>query len=196
MNLDLQPLLLALAKQVNPFSKKRYHRIKEPDPFLRGSLDKLWAFIFQCQIYFHTYKRKFNENTEKIFFAIFYLQGVALDYFEPFINELDPYQNLDFLKDWSSFVQKLSNIFGSYTPEDNDEDAIVAISFPNEGKAVNYFICFVKYQNHIRWDDRFLQKVVKNVLPAHIWDKLRFSHEDLLSFEGLKRSALRIDNDY
>jgi len=72
----------------------------------------------------------------------------------------------------------------------------VAISFPNEGKAVNYFICFVKYQNHIRWDDRFLQKVVKNVLPAHIWDKLRFSHEDLLSFEGLKRSALRIDNDY
>jgi len=35
---------------------------------------------------------------ERILFAISYLQGVALDYFEPFINELDPYQNFDFLE--------------------------------------------------------------------------------------------------
>ena len=28
----------------------------------------------------------------------------ALDYFEPFINEPDPYQDFDFLKDWTAFV--------------------------------------------------------------------------------------------
>jgi len=108
--------------------------------FSGGSPDELRAFIFQCQIYFRAYKREFLEDTERIFFAISYLRGVALDYFEPFINEAKAYQNFDFLEDWLAFVQKLSNLFGSYSPEDDDEDAIVAIPFPNDGKAVNYFI--------------------------------------------------------
>jgi len=84
------------------------------------------------------------------------LRGIALDYFEPFINEPDPYQDMNFLEDWDAFVQKLSNIFGSYLSEDNDEDAIVAIPFLPDGKAVTYFIQFAKYQNRIQWDDRSL----------------------------------------
>ena len=87
-------------------------------------------------------------------------------------------------------------MFGSYSPEDDDEDAIVAIPFPVEGKAVNYFIQFIKYQNRIRWDDHSLHKVVKDALPSHICDKLHFCHEDISTFEGLKRAVLRIDNNY
>jgi len=46
-------------------------------------------------------------------------------------------------------MQKLSNIFGSYLSKDDDEDTIVAIPFPNDGKAIDYFIHFTKYQNYI-----------------------------------------------
>jgi len=152
-NLELQAILLAIARQSNPQPQKKLRVIKEPDPFSGGSPDKLRAFIFQCQIYFHAYDREFTDDAKKVFFAISYLRGIALDYFEPFINEPDPYHNLDFLKDWSAFVQKLSNIFGSYLSEDNDENAIVSIPFPQDGKAVNYFIQFAKYQNWIHWDD-------------------------------------------
>ena len=73
------------------------------------------------------------------------MRGIALDYFEPFINEPDSYQNIDFLEDWDVFVQKLSNIFGSYSPEDDDEDTIVSILFSSDGKAITYFIQFAKY---------------------------------------------------
>jgi len=93
-------------------------------------------------------------------------------------------------------VQKLSNLFGLYLPEDDDEDAIMAIRFPSDSKAVNYFIQVAKYQNRIRWDDRSLRKVVKDALPSCILDKLRSSHKDTSHFEGLKRVVLRIDNDY
>ena len=72
----------------------------------------------------------------------------------------------------------------------------MAIVFPNEGKAVNYFIQFTKYQNQICWDDHFLQKVVKDALPLCMRDKLRFSHENVLFFKGLKRAILRINNNY
>ena len=143
--LDLQAILLALARRPDAQPRKRNKGVKEPDLFSGGSPDELRAFIFQCQIYFRACKREFLEDTERIFFAISYLRGVALDYFEPFINEAKAYQNFDFLEDWSAFVQKLSNLFGSYSPEDDDEDAIVAIPFPNDGKAVNYFIQFAKF---------------------------------------------------
>jgi len=93
-------------------------------------------------------------------------------------------------------MQKLSNLFGSYSPEDNDENAIVAIPFPNDGKAVNYFIQFAKYQNQIRWDDCSLRKVVKDALSNWIRDELHFCHEDISTFEGLKRAVLRVDNNY
>jgi len=164
--------------------------------FSGGSPDKLRAFIFQCQIYFRACEGEFLEDTERIFFAISYLWGVALDYFEPFINKAKAYQNFDFLKDWSAFVQKLFNLFGSYSPEDDDEDAIVAIPFSNDGKAVNYFIQFAKFQNRIHWDNRALRKVVKDAIPDRIRDELRFSHEDVSTFEGLKRAIMRIDNDF
>jgi len=185
--IDLQSLLLVLSRQAVPQQqKKRYRGVKEPDPFSNSSLDNLYTFVFQCQIYFWACEGEFTKDSEKVFFAISYLRRAALDYFELFINKLDPYQYLDFFEDWSAFVQKLSNVFGSYSPEDNDKDAIVAITFPNEGRAVNYFIQFTKYQNCIWWDDCSLQKVVKDALPPYVRDKLRFSHEDVLFFKGLK----------
>jgi len=59
----------------------------------------LHAFVFQYQIYFCTCEGEFMDNANKVFFTIFYLWGIALDYFEPFINKPDPYHNLDFLED-------------------------------------------------------------------------------------------------
>jgi len=97
---NLWPIVpvISIDETSEPLQKKRYCSIKEPNLFSGGSPDKLCVFIFQCQIYFYVCKDEFLENMERILFAISYLQGVALDYFEPFINELDPYQNFDFLE--------------------------------------------------------------------------------------------------
>jgi len=140
LGLDLQAILMVLARQPNLQPKKWNKGVKEPDLFSSSSPDELRAFIFQCQIYFWVCEGEFTKDTKKIFFAISYLWGAALNFFEPFINEADSYQNLDFLEEWPAFVQKLSNLFGSYSPEDNDEDAIATIPFYNDGKAINYFI--------------------------------------------------------
>jgi len=91
--------LLALARRLDPQLKKRNKRVKEPDLFSEGSPNKLWAFIFQYQIYFCACEGEFQEDTKKIFFAISYLRGVALDYFEPFINEAETYQSFNFLEE-------------------------------------------------------------------------------------------------
>jgi len=100
------------------------------------------------------------------------------------------------LEDWPAFVQWLSNVFGSYSPEDNDENAIIAIPFPHDRRATDYFICFAKYQNWIQWDNRSLRKVVKDAIPTRISEELRYSQENLSSFEGYKRAVMRINDNY
>ena len=92
------------------------------------------------------------ENSDKIF-VISYLRGIALEYFKLFINKPDINQNFDFLENWSVFIQKLFNIFGSYLPKDNNKNIIASILFFFDDKVVEYFIYFSKYQNRIHWDD-------------------------------------------
>ena len=158
---------------------------------------ELWECIHDCQWATNrTDPQWWLSITLDVPLHILYLRGIALDYFEPFINEPDPYQDMNFLEDWDAFVQKLSNIFGSYLSEDNDEDAIVAIPFLPDGKAVTYFIQFAKYQNRIQWDDRSLWKVVKDTILARISKELCFSKEDLSTFEEYKWAVLKIDNDH
>jgi hypothetical protein len=196
-NKDLAHAILALAKGKAPEEKRRSHvKTHEPDTFDGSSDQKLRVFLFQCKVYFRTRKREFADDEDKVFFAISYLRDAALDYFEPFINEPNPDKVYDFLTSWPAFMQKLTNLFGSYTPEDDDEDALATITFPNHGKATTYFIEFAKYQNRIEWNDRSLRRAVKEAIPSRITDELRFAREDIATFEGFREAVLRIDNEY
>jgi len=131
--------------------KKTPFKPKEPDVFQGESAELLRTFIFQCQVYFNACRADFTDDVDRINFAISYLRGPALAFFEPLVNDgKGPY---DFFEKWDAFIQKLANNWGSYAPEDDDEDAITAIAFPHDGKAMTYFIEFTKYQNHIQWDE-------------------------------------------
>jgi Domain of unknown function (DUF4939) len=195
-NSELRKVLLQVLSTKS--RKKTPFKPKEPDLFSGSSPQALRTFIFQCQIYFDAKKSEFTEDSDRIYFAISYLRGPALEYFEPFI--ISPSKSraktYDFLTKWDTFVQKLTNQFGSYSPEDDDEDALTSIPFPDDGKATRYFIEFAKYESRVDWDDRALRKVIKDAIPTRISDELKYSREDTSTFEGFKKAVMKIDNDY
>jgi len=99
-------LLLALVRQANPPPKKKHCNVKEPDPLSGSSPNELHTFIFHAKsisVLARENSVKIS-NTKKVFFAIFYLRGVALDYFELFINKPNPHQGFNFLDNWFAFV--------------------------------------------------------------------------------------------
>src|SRR5215813_3261874 len=145
---QLADAILALSREKKPAEVKTTCKTREPDTF-NGTEKKLRPFIFQCKVYFKSRPKDFEKEETKIFFAISFLTGAALDYFEPYINEPDPDKEYNFLCSWEAFVQKLTNLFGPYKPQEDDEDAIVALTFPSNMKATNYFIEFAKYQSRI-----------------------------------------------
>ena len=97
-----------------------------------------------------------------MFFAILYLRGAALDYFELFINEPDLYQCLNFLEDWSTFVQKLSNVFGLYSPEDCHKPPLWLSPFLLFFSFKISFL-FIAWETHVTLCDRMRDNVTSEV---------------------------------
>ncbi|KIJ42975.1 hypothetical protein M422DRAFT_90828, partial [Sphaerobolus stellatus SS14] len=143
--------------------------IKDPDTFDGSSPEKLRNFIFQCNIVFRGKKDSFPTQESKVFYAISYLRGTALDHVEPYVNsDNEP----DWLTDWNLFRDELVTHFGSINPEDEAEIALENVKFPDNGKAAKFFIDFAKHATRVAYDDRALCRLAYKALPTRIKDCL------------------------
>ncbi|GJJ06929.1 hypothetical protein Clacol_001125 [Clathrus columnatus] len=121
-------------------------KAKEPETFDGTSFEKLTNFITQCQLAFWANLNNFLEDWQQIFYAISFLCGSALEYFQPFLEFDDKaIDEFEFFHDWGNFVQALTNAFGVIAPEDDAETALMDLTFGENGRAMSYFILFAKY---------------------------------------------------
>ena len=79
-------------------------KAKEPDTFNGSDPCKLNNFILLCNLHFRR-SSAYNTDDAKITFAISYLHGTALEYFEPEL--LNPNSSPDWVDDWAEFVSTL-----------------------------------------------------------------------------------------
>ncbi|GJJ12653.1 hypothetical protein Clacol_006897 [Clathrus columnatus] len=99
----------------------------------------------------------FLEDWQRIFYAISFLHGSALEYFQPFLEFGDEaIDEFEFFHNWGNFVQALTNAFGTIAPEDDAETALMDLTFGENGRAMSYFILFAKYAAQTTFEDRFL----------------------------------------
>ena len=68
----------------HPASAPKLAKAKEPDTFDSSKPKKLNNFILLCNLYFYTNPYYDNDAT-KVTFALSFLCGMALEYFEPTI---------------------------------------------------------------------------------------------------------------
>ena len=77
--------------------------VKEPDQFDGSDQRKLRKFLLQLKLNFRAKKKSFWSDSDKVTYALSFLKGTALDYFEPYLTD-----NLDqepaWLNDYDEFV--------------------------------------------------------------------------------------------
>ena len=81
-------------------------KVKEPDTFDGTDPRKLNNFILLCNLYFQNNPTCYNDAT-KVTFALSYLRGLALEFFEPTL--LDSDNTPEWLEDWSTFLDILKH---------------------------------------------------------------------------------------
>ena len=99
----------------------RKPKSKEPDTFDGSDPKKLNNFILLCDLYFCG-NSAYSDDSAKVTFALSYLQGTALEYFEPTLLDSDELPS--WIDNYSAFICTLRTQFGPVNPTADAEDAI------------------------------------------------------------------------
>lgn len=160
--------------------------LRPPDVF-DGTASKLRSFLNQLRAVFRTQARRFPNEAVKTDYAISYLKGGALDWFQPFL-ETDPPPPCT--TDFKSFAAALTEQFGDPNYKHHAADRLYSL---RQTTSVSTFsIEFRKHATVLQWDDEVLiflfYKGLKPAVRRHLFGK-KFD-----SFEAYIKEAIRIDH--
>jgi len=115
-------------------------KLRELDTFDGANPNKLQTFILQCSLHFRDHANTFTSDRAKVAYALSFLTGLALGWFEPMLFDQD--EDPPWLFDWPLFRSELAANFGSFDPVGEAEAEIEGLSMPESSRATLYFVEF------------------------------------------------------
>lgn len=144
-------------------------KVHKPDPFDGSDLCKLRAFLMQCKLNFNSKPHSFQTNKAKVNYALSYLKGTALDWFEP---ELMSDKTPDWLNDFTKFSNELRNNFGPHDLERDMEDKLESLWMKDNQQMVKYLVDFNRLTARVTWGKSALWHQLYKGLPNQIKDEV------------------------
>ena len=167
-------------------------KVRELDVFDGSDTRKLRAFLVQCQLNFNSKPRAFRTDASKVNYAISYLKGTALDWFEPGLMSDDP---PDWTSNYSEFTSELKRNFGPHDPEGDAENELKALRMKDNQRMVKYLVDFNRLAARVTWGDSALRHQLYKGLPNRIKDEVsRIGKPSTLS--GMRQLIQQIDARY
>ena len=114
-------------------------KAKEPNTFDGSDSCKLSNFVLLCNLYFRS-SNAYDDDSTKVNFALSYLCGTALDYFEPTLME--SIKTPDQLEDWPEFVHTLKLQFGPIDPTGDTASGINHLKMQYNQHIIKYDVEF------------------------------------------------------
>ena len=165
-------------------------RVKEPDTFDGSEPRKLNNFILLCNLYFRN-NPYYADDQAKVTFALSYLRGTALEYFEPSI--LDSEDAPAWMDHWPAFVRTLRTQFGPIDPTADAEDGIDNLRMRDNQRIVKYNVEFNRLAVQTGWDDSVLRHRYYSGLAERIKDIMGQQGKPA-TLEAMKALAHSIDS--
>ena len=126
-------------------------------------------------------------------FALSYLRGLALEYFEPSI--LDEDELPAWMDNWSAFTRTLRTQFGPIDPTADAEDGINNLKMQENQHIVKYNVEFTRLSIRTKWDESVLRHRYYSGLAERIKDIMGQQGKPA-TLDGMKTLAHTIDARY
>ncbi|KAJ3473784.1 hypothetical protein NLI96_g12825 [Meripilus lineatus] len=192
---DLIDAITTLTRSINPPRTRAKPKVKEPDTFDGSDPKKLDMFLIQCGLYFRNYP-DYEDEELRVNFALTYLRGVALEWFEPTIFSLDDLEvEPEWLFSWPDFTQELRENFGVIDPRGDAEDDLDELKMKDNAKINRYNVAFNRLAAKLGYPPEVLRHRYYKGLPDRIKDVLSCQASPK-TFQELKVAAHRIDARY
>jgi hypothetical protein len=174
----LAEAIAALARSANrppppPLEAARRVKNREPDQFDGSEPRKLRTFLLQLQLNIRDNARSFPTESSKVMFALSYLKGAALDWFEPDLlgdpNDL----RSPWMDDFEELVHELERNFGPHNPAGEAENQLITLVMKDSQRISKYIVEFNRHASQVRgFGGGALRLAFYNGLPDRIKDKL------------------------
>jgi hypothetical protein len=173
-------------------SSSKRAKAKEPDTFDGSEPKKLNNFILLCNLYFRT-NSAYSQDATKITFALSYLRGMALEFFEP--SFLDSDELPDWMDNWDAFVRTLRTQFGPIDPTGDAESKLDHLKMQDNQHIVKYNVDFNALAIRSGWDEGVLRYRYYTGLAERIKDIMGQQGKPA-TLEAMKTLAHQIDSRY
>ncbi|KAG6327194.1 hypothetical protein ID866_11895 [Astraeus odoratus] len=175
--------LLALTNAISRLSCTTRHRpedsgavrtkVHEPDTFDGTDLKKLREFLVQCELNFHDRPQAFCLDSRKVSFALSFLKGIALAWFEPDLLNAIPGTEPTWADNYSEFVIKLTTNFGPHDPVGDAEHQLDNLLMKDGSQINKYIVEFNHLATQVRgYGEGALHHMFYNGLPDRIKDEI------------------------
>lgn len=169
--------LALLANKIGSISEqpKSKSKVKQraPDVFDGTDASKLDTFVFQCSMYISACKSDFPDQESRVSFALSYLKGVPLDWFQGEVaRALDDGEYPNWFTAYAIFISELRRLFGPRDPVADATNAIEALKYKDSTKATRYTIDFNRHAHRTGWNDMALTRQYYKGLPDRLKDEI------------------------
>lgn len=177
-------------------SKPPRTKVREPDPFDGSDPEKLRPFLVQCQLNFNDRPTAFLTDGAKVNYALSYLKGIALSWFEPYLLDIEhAVMPPDFLSDYPFFCRELQENFGPLDPKGNAESLLEDLRMKENQRIAKYLVNFNRLAVQTGWGSQSLRHVFYRGLPDRIKDTMSERGKPGTLLE-MKQMAQTIDARY
>ena len=145
------------------------------DQFDRTDPHKLQTFLVQCKLNFQDRPKAFIKDCTKVTFVQSYLRGMALEWFEPDLLQMEDLAlNPAWMNDFKEFVLELQTNFGPHNPVGDAEHKLDHLSM-KDGQCIN------KYVVEFNWIALQVQDYGEGALQHHFYNGLPDQIKDKIS---------------
>jgi Domain of unknown function (DUF4939) len=167
---DLAQAITLLANSLStPKKSSAQTKVREPDTFDGSDTRKLQSFLVQCALNFRDRTDAFSDDSAKVIYALSYLKGTALDWFEPALTSNLP---APWLSNYAIFISELKSNFGPHDPEGEAEAELESLCMRDNQRITKYLVEFQRLAARVQWGDAALRQQLYNGLPSQIKDEI------------------------
>jgi hypothetical protein len=149
-------------------------KIRDPDQFDGQDPKKLRIFLVQLELNFSDRPTVFRRDRTKVNYALSYLKGTALEWFEPALYQARVRPNIEpaWRNDWEVFAHELRTNFGPHDPVGEAESELERLQMKETHHIMKYNVDFTRISSQLYWGEPALRHRYYRGLPARIKDEI------------------------
>lgn len=158
-------------RQTTPAPRER-DNVRDPDQYDGLEPTKLHLFFTQLELVFIAQPLTFDSDEKKVTYAIFYLKGTPLQWFELYLLEGKTNSPPVFLSNYEEFQQELRVNFGPYNATGQAGHDLKNLHVAKNHWIAKYITNFNCLATQVRWGAAALRYQFYKGLPACLKDRI------------------------